>query len=224
MPIAPAWRCVAQRWSFSRLKTNCSRNTRHDKMKIDLADPIAVLIAASQTLEQAGLKVAAYGGLALAMYGEPRETKDADLAVAGLTGDQAETAFRNAGFDLIRAFDLVKFGGLLVTRLTLLGGIGKSLNTVDLVEPRSTEYALDVQARALSAKLREHSLQVVAPEDFVILKILATRERDLEDARAVINGLSGRLDVDLIERTLQQLSTEITDHECLSRWSVIRDS
>ena len=41
---------------------------------IDLNDPVAVLVAASQALERANLEAAAYGGLALAVYGEPRET------------------------------------------------------------------------------------------------------------------------------------------------------
>jgi len=53
---------------------------------------------------------------------------------------------------------------------------------VDLVEPRSSQYARDVQARALTALLRDKAVRVVAPEDFIVLKLLATRERDLEDA------------------------------------------
>ena len=64
---------------------------------IDLNDPVAVLVAASQALERANLEAAAYGGLALAVYGEPRETKDADLAVAGVSGAQGEAALRTAG-------------------------------------------------------------------------------------------------------------------------------
>ena len=146
-------------------------------MQIDLTDPTAVLIATSLALEHAGLQAAAFGGLALAMYGEPRETKDADLAVAGLKVAQAEAALRSQGIDLIREFEEVQFGGLLVSRLTLFGGKGGSLNVVDLVEPRSSQYAGDVQARALTALLRDKAVRVVAPEDFIRLKLLATRER-----------------------------------------------
>jgi hypothetical protein len=193
-------------------------------MRIDLADPTAVLIAASKALDTAGLPAATYGGLALAMYGEPRETKDADLAVAGVTGEQAEAALRAAGFDLLRAFDLVKFGGQLVSRLTVIGGIGGSLNTVDLVEPRSAQYASQVQVRALGTIIREQPIRVVAPEDFVIMKILATRERDLEDARTVMRGLSGRLDLALIERSLNELSGEISDYDFMDRWLAVRSA
>ena len=191
-------------------------------MKIDLADPTAVLVAASQALETAGLQAATYGGLALAMYGEPRETKDADLAVASFNAAEAEAALRAAGFDLIRAFERVKFGGLLVSRLTLIGGIAGSLNTVDFVEPRSPRYALDIQSRALTATVRSRSLRVVAPEDFVVLKVLATRERDLEDAWTVLRGLGDQFDMVLMESVLRGLSAEISDYDFMARWRVIQ--
>ena len=95
-------------------------------MSIDLNDPVAVLLAALQALERAGIEAAAYGGLALAVYGEPRETKDAE--------------------------------------------------------------------------------------------ILATRERDLEDAVTVVHSLASRIDMDLIERELEALAIEISDHDVMGRW------
>ena len=140
-------------------------------MPIDLNDPVAVLLAAFQALERAGIEAAAYGGLALAVYGETRETKDADLAVAGgVSAAQGEAALRAAGFDVILAFDRMLFGGQLVSRLTLIGGAAGSLNTADLVEPRSSRYAHEVLARSLTGSLRQEPLRVVSPEDFVVLK------------------------------------------------------
>lgn len=191
-------------------------------MTINLNDPTTVLIAASRALESAGLQSATFGGLALAMYGHPRETKDADLAVCGLALSSAEAAFREAELDVLRGFDRVTFGGLSVSRLTLIGGIAGSLNVVDFVEPRSASYAHAVQARALDTALRNQPLRVVSPEDFVILKILATRERDLEDARTVLTALASQLDLELIERELQGLADEIADYDFLSRWHEAR--
>jgi hypothetical protein len=185
---------------------------------IDLNDPIAVLLAALHALDVAGIEAAAYGGLALAAYGEPRETKDADLAVAGLRAADAEAAFRAAGFDVILAFDSMRFGGQFVSRLTLVGGTGGSLNTADLIEPRSLRYGRQVLARSLTAPLRDQPLRVVSPEDFIVLKILATRERDLEDALTVMRSLASRLDMDLIERELAILATEISDYDFIERW------
>ena len=188
-------------------------------MSIDLNDPVAVLLAAFQALERAGVEAAAYGGLALAVYGEPRETKDADLAVAGgVSAAQGEAALRAAGFDVILAFDRMRFGGQMVTRLTLIGGAGGALNTADLVEPRSSRYAHEVLTRSLTGSLRQQPVRVVSPEDFVVLKILATRDRDLEDAVTVVRSLADRVDMELIERELEALAIEIADHDVMGRW------
>lgn len=51
---------------------------RRTSVRLDISDPIAVLLAAADALGRAGVRVAAYGGLALAVYGSPRETKDAE--------------------------------------------------------------------------------------------------------------------------------------------------
>jgi predicted nucleotidyltransferase len=65
-------------------------------------------------------------------------------------------------------------------------------------------------------------LRIVAPEDFVLLKVLSTRERDLEDARTVLSALAGRLDDELIDREANALAIEIADHDVLRRYSAIR--
>lgn len=191
-------------------------------MSIDLNDPVAVLIAASQALERANIEAAAYGGLALAVYGQPRETKDADLAVAGLQVSQAESALRTAGCNVLIAFEAMRFGGQFVSRLTLFGGDGGSLNTVDLIEPRSERYGREVLRRAVTGELRAQKIRIVSPEDFVVLKILATRERDLEDAASVVSSLSGGLDLKLIEDEVRSLANEIPDHDIADRWKRIQ--
>jgi len=184
---------------------------------LNLNDPIAVLLAVTRALRSAGFASAAYGGLALAVYGEPRETKDADLAVVGIGGKEGESALRAAGLDVLVALDRVRFGGNMVTRLTLLGGLA-GLNMADLVEPRSPRFARGAHERAVEGVLRGEPLRVLAAEDFVLFKILSTRERDLEDAAAVLASAVLRLDVEAIEREVAMLSGEITDHDVVGRW------
>jgi hypothetical protein len=187
-------------------------------MNIDLNDPIAVLLAVVLAFEKAAIEAAAYGGLALAMYGEPRETKDADLAVTAAAGTAGEAALRAAGFNVVLAFDRVRFGGQYVSRLTLIGGEAGSLNTADLVEPRSSRYARAAMARSLTGTLREQPIRVLSPEDFIVMKILPTRDRDLEDAASVIRALTPRLDMEMIDREIDALQVEIPDHEIRNRW------
>jgi hypothetical protein len=191
-------------------------------LPFDLNDPIAVLVAVADAFERAGIESAAYGGLALAVYGEARETRDADLAVVSAGVDRSAEALRDVGFNVIPAFDRVRFGGQLVSRLTLVGGAAGSLNTADLVEPRSPRYARNVISRALTGPLRDRPVRVVSPEDFVMLKVLASRDRDLEDAANVLLALSTRLDLALIERELAALAAEITDHDIVGRWRAAR--
>lgn len=100
-------------------------------MAIDLDDPIALMLVAAAALERSGTRSAAYGGLALAMYGEPRETRDADFAVTGVDLERAPLALAELGVDVVVAFSNVRFGGCDLSRLSLVGG-GR-VNTVDLV-------------------------------------------------------------------------------------------
>ena len=162
----------------------------------DLNDPIAVLLAVVQALEHAGIEGSVYGGLALAAYGEPRETKDADLAVTGIQG--TEVVERQAEFDVVEAFDRKVFGGLFVSRYTLLGGEAGALNTADLVEPRSIRYARQVLARSIGGSLRQRPVRVVSPEDFVVMKVLSSETttksvpgwRQRANSRAVLRPIS----------------------------------
>jgi len=154
------------RSSSWRSANSCSRSEKRSVV-IDLDDPIALLLATVTELTKAGLEHAVYGGLALAMYGEPRETKDADVAVAHVSLAAAQAALSRIGATVVPAFDSVPFGGLRISQLSL--GAGK-LNTVDLVTPTSPGYA----ARVLRGRLEGQELRVVSPEDFVVLKILST--------------------------------------------------
>jgi hypothetical protein len=188
-------------------------------MTIDLDDPVALMLAAAASFEAAGIEAAAYGGLTLGMYGEPRETRDADLAVASADLEVAREALTQVGVMVVTAFTEVKFGGCSVSRLSLLGG--GQLNTVDLVRPRSIRYGAAMMARGLRGTLRGQALRVVSPEDFVILKVLATRERDLEDAHSVVQKQRARLDHDLLESEVSSLAEELPDHDVRGRFEAI---
>lgn len=186
--------------------------------RLDLNDPIAVLLRVADALRAGGVDCAVYGGLALAVYGEPRETKDADLAVAGVSSQACEQALREIGVEVVKAFDRVRFGGNLVTRFTLVeSNAGSGLNTADLVEPRSERYSRAALARATEGTLRGETIRVLMPEDFVVFKVLSTRERDLEDAATVLRALGSRVDRARIAAEIAELATEIPDHDATGR-------
>lgn len=195
---------------------------------MDLSDPSAAAILCVQALEAGGLACAVCGGLALAAYGVPRETRDVDVAVADVTAAAASSALSAAGLDVVVAFDDVRFGGLRVGRVTLLGGTRHTpspttgLNVLDLVRPRSPRYAVAVLARAVEGSLRGARIRLVSPEDFVLLKLLASRDRDLEDAAGVLGTAADVLDLGVVEDEVARLASELPDWDVRGRWLKVR--
>jgi hypothetical protein len=74
-------------------------------MPLDLDDPTAIALAIFRARSDRRIEAALYGGLALAAYGEPRETRDADFAVVTLTGAVAAEALTDLGVPPVLALD-----------------------------------------------------------------------------------------------------------------------
>jgi hypothetical protein len=55
----------------------------------------------------------------------------------------------------------------------------------------------------------------------VILKILATRARDIEDARSVLDKQRGRIDAALIEHEVAQLADELVEYDVRGRCAAV---
>lgn len=158
----------------------------------------------------------------MAAYGAARETKDADLAVAGIDIARTMDAINAIGPSARLAFERTRFGGNHVTRFTLLPRpTDEGLNTVDLVEARSQRYAALVLSRAFEGDVLGERIRIVTPEDFVLLKVLSTREKDLDDARSVVAALTGRIDVALLRAEAVLLTADIPDHPIVDRLELV---
>ena len=190
---------------------------------MDLNDPTTVALLAADAFEAAGHQYALYGGLLTAAYGEPRETRDADLAIVDVSASDATQALAARGARTLTAFENVAFGGLMLSRLTLLGTTSDTgLNTIDLVRPRSARYAARAVAHAIVSTLRDTRVRVLTLEDFILFKALSTRERDVEDARAALRRSGAALDASVIESEIAQLATELLDVDVRGRWATIQ--
>ena len=185
---------------------------------MDLDDPIALALAITDALRAEGLPHALYGGLLLAAYGEARETRDVDVAMAhadatsmvGMLGGRL-------GLHTFSVFDRRAFGGLFISRITLVEG--DDLNTLDIVEPRDAAYGERALERALESSLRSRPIRVLTAEDFVVFKLLSTRERDLADAASVVRGLGPDLERELIEDELSHLTiASLPEQDLMARW------
>lgn len=189
---------------------------------MDLTDPTAAALRIAEAFDSVATPYALYGGLLLAAYGEPRETRDVDLAVLDVGTSRAADLLRDAGITTSPNFHDVTFGGIVVDRLMLLGGeddIG--LNSLDLVRPRSERYGSGALERAVRAPLRDGEVAVLTPEDFIIFKLLSTRERDLEDAASVLGVSGDAVDRGMIQREVDLLAAEVPDHNLAERYAAL---
>lgn len=59
---------------------------------------------------------------------------------------------------------------------------------------------------------------VVSPEDLIVMKILAGRDKDKEDVRAVLRAGKGTLDVDAIRATLQMLEEALGQSDLIPQF------
>jgi hypothetical protein len=191
--------------------------------KMNLNDPTTVALLVADSFSAAAHAYALYGGLLTAVYGEPRETRDADVAVADVSAHQAYAALARADVETLITFEHVRFGGLVLSRLTLVGVTPETgLNTVDLVRPRSDRYAHAALQRASDATLRGRTISVLALEDYVLFKVLSTRDRDLEDASAALRRSGAMADGGLLARELGLLAEELGDVDVRGRWAAVQ--
>jgi hypothetical protein len=190
---------------------------------VNLDDPIATALRVADVLERAGERYALFGGLLLAAYGEPRETRDVDLAVVDASAARVARALETVGLASTVSFEAVTFGGLSISRLALIGGDADTgLNVLVLVQARSARYGDAALSRAVTAPLRDRTIHALSADDFVLFKALATRERDVDDAASVLVRSPQLLDVGLIESEIELLAAEIPDWDVRARWDLIR--
>ena len=190
---------------------------------MDLTDPTTAALVAAEAAERTGRGYALYGGLLLAAYGEPRETRDVDLAVTSLDATAIRAALEALGVRTDANFEGLNFGGLVLDRVNVIGGDDDlGLNTIDLVRPASDRYAGEALDRSIEAPLRDRTVRVLSPEDFVLFKLLSTRDRDLEDAASVLRRNGDRVDREALDGEVERLAGELPAVEIRDRWDRLR--
>jgi len=153
-----------------------------------------------QFLDDRGTRYLVIGGLAVIVVGEPRTTADADALVFA-TPAEAESLIRQAteaGFDLhedIERKRLAETGTLRFRR-------GRF--QVDLITA-SLPFEETAYHRASFHQLFGIRLPFPSPEDLILFKILAGRDKDILDAIGVARRHADRIDVAYLERTLLPL-------------------
>jgi hypothetical protein len=142
------------------------------------------LRAVLSALDQASVDYALVGGLAVAVWGAPRATKDIDLLVQPADVQRAMDALRICGYTL-EALPLEFKDGTTIQRVSKVDPIG-DLMTVDLMlVDRNLTPAWASRARL---PLGSEHVVAVSREALIAMKALAARPQDLADIQNLKDG------------------------------------
>ena len=170
-------------------------------------------------LKAAGVESIAIGGLAVAIWGEPRLTRDVDLKVL-LKREQADRLLTSLPPEYRRLSPepedtLRRLGFLFVADAT---GI-----RVDLL---LAETGFDVEAIARGRQVEATAGETVAvctPEDLIIYKIISTRSRDHDDVPGILRR-QRTLDDDYITSWLLQFEQALDDSTLIRSYKRMRSA
>ena len=151
-------------------------------------------------LDDRGVRYLVVGGLAVVVVGEPRTTADAD-AVVYVSVDEAESLIRQAaqaGFEVHEDVERERLGRTGTMRFR------RGRFQIDLITA-SLPFEEIACERGVFHELFGIRLRFPTPEDLILFKILAGRDKDMLDATGIVRRHGERLDVAYLERTLRPI-------------------
>ena len=131
----------------------------------------------TQALDSAGVAYAVCGGVALAVHGLPRATKDIDLLIPAEQLDATRAAARTLGFTLESGRMTFSASGVEIQRLTKVAS-GDHLMIDLMLVNEATRSAWESRH---SVAFEDGRVSVVSREGLVGLKKKAGRPQDLAD-------------------------------------------
>ena len=163
-----------------------------------------VLQRACDLLSFLGVPYHFYGGLVVAAWGDPRNTRDVDVVVIPSvdTPEKILSGGADAGF----FFDPERARlDLLTSKFTRMG-LGRSHLDLFL---GSTPFDRAASARRRRIILFGHEIDVASAEDLIVYKLVAGRPRDLSDVESILVRQRGTLSVSYMEEWVSRISQDL---------------
>lgn len=173
----------------------------------------AALLEVTALLDELQLDHMLIGGLAVALWGEPRATLDVDLTL-WVESDKFESVIAALTTRLtVRTPQPLEF----VRRTRVLPVQASNGIPVDLL---FAAWPLERQAleNAVVRRVAGAAVRVAALDYLLLLKLISDRPKDLADAAALIRRHRGTVNVDWLERELSDLAEAIAQPDMLARF------
>lgn len=178
----------------------------------------AALAALAGAFRHVGRPAMIIGGLAVIARGVPRQTIDIDAVIRadGLDIDTLIAAFGAAGF-APRVPDAAEFARQRQVLLLRHGASGVPLD----LSLGWLPFEWDAIARATPVDLAGVTLQVATPEDLVVLKAVAWRDRDRGDIERLIVRHADAIDLQRVREVLSRFLEVLGESERLPAFEAL---
>ena len=184
------------------------------------ADLFEIAARMQSALKLAGIESIVIGGLAVAIWGEPRTTRDVDLKVL-LTRGQADVLVSSLPAEYRR---LSPEPEETLRRIGLLFVEDPSGIRIDLLLGETEFDARAISRRRNIETMPEEALDVCSPEDLIIYKIISTRSRDHDDVPGIIRRQRSELDDEYITSWLRQFEQAFDDSTLIDSYRRMRSA
>lgn len=176
------------------------------------------ILILQKILSEAGIDSIVIGGIAVAIWGEPRLTRDADLKIS-LQCQDAERLISVISPDY--KF-LLPDPTLSIQKQAMLFIQDKFGTRLDLLLA-DTPYDLMAIKRGKAVEVTPGvTILLCSPEDLVIYKLVSTRQRDHEDAKSVIRRQENKLADKYIISWLKQFEQALDDSTLVAEYKKLK--
>ncbi|MBN2389171.1 MAG: hypothetical protein JXR84_00520 [Anaerolineae bacterium] len=171
-----------------------------------------------QRLSDAGILSIVIGGVAVAVWGEPRVTRDVDLKVL-LERDDADRLLAALASDYTSLLPNPRQALRQQAMLFVQDTLGTRLDVL----LADTPYDVLAIQRGRDVEVQPGvTIRVCSPEDLVIYKLISTRLRDHEDAQGVVRRQGANLDDNYVLDWLHQFEQAFDDSTLVAEYKRFR--
>lgn len=182
----------------------------------DIAEQLRRIAAALKPL---GVRWYVFGAQAVIAAGAVRTTADIDITTEDVPVERLRSALKKAGFSLRKGIDGVDE---LIEHHRILPLEHASGLQLDVVRagPGPEQEMLD---RLIHRKVGRALIPFVSTDDLLVLKVLAGRDKDLEDVRALLRGRSPEIHVETVRMRLAELEALLDDSTLVALFERLRE-
>jgi predicted nucleotidyltransferase len=159
------------------------------------------------------------GGYAVAYYGESRFTEDIDITL---------------GIDINYLEELLTIlNDEFTTRVKDVHNFVEKTNTLPIQDIHNSvkvdlifsfiEFERMAIKRAESMYLDNIEIQMISASDLIIYKLLAARERDLEDVKSIMENEANEIDIAHIDIYVREIRSLSGRQNIVKTWNTIKD-